>query len=347
MICERTIREALSAPLSMQFFRRLSGHEKPAVRSGGLLAPAGANHVEKDTTNMTAIPLFNKAGSSADIQFDSWLARARSEVFSVTTMMTPRLAQRLLDNNPGNRHVVASTRGTRSVAAYAAMMARGEWALNGSTIVVADNGELNDGQHRCHAVIQAGVAVPMQIVFGVDRASRSTLDQGIGRSPGDILAMAGETNTNILATYLQFRVVVSEGRSWSTLLTPDELLIALQHYPLFHEHYGPVRAFATRMRLSQGYVAGAHGLCAEANPAAAAAFAEAITTGVGIASVNSPVARLRRLFEDARAKKTPVLRMTVAALYVKGFNNFCRGRTGPLAWRDKDIHEAFPVAVQP
>lgn len=325
---------------------RLPGHEKPAAANGGPPDPKGSNHVEKDTTNMTAIPLFNKTVPASGQQLAAWLRRGRTEVFSVTTMLTPELALDLLSRNDANRAVSSSSSGVRSVPAYSDMMRRGEWKLNGSTIVVSRTGELNDGQHRCYANIEAGVAVPVHIVFGVDRDSRSTLDQGRARSPGDILTMEGETNTNHFAVYLQFRTVIADNRAYNDRLTPDEVLTARDRFPGFHGYHSVIGGYAKRMGLSHGYLAGAHGLCFEASPAVAETFAEAVSTGVGISSVNSPVARLRRIYEDSRLKRSPLPRIRVAALYVKAFNNFSRGRTGAIAWREKDLNEAFPMAVR-
>ena len=294
---------------------------------------------------MSKIAAFTKSPPPLN-QLDEWVKRGRSEVFSVTTDLTPELAQELLNRNIDNRPVAIDATGVRNVAAYAAAMWRGEWQLNGSTIVVARTGELNDGQHRCLACIEADVAVPVTMVFGVERETRTTLDQGRARSPGDILAMIGETNTNIMATYLQFRWMLDARRSLQDRITQDELLAALKRFPHFHEHHHTVGLYAKRHRLSSGYIAGAHGLCVEANPAMAEAFAEMVCTGVGIPNVNSPAARLRRIYEDVRAKEGRTTRTEHCALWIKAFNNFCRGRTGPLNWRDKDKSEAFPQAVR-
>jgi len=294
---------------------------------------------------MAKVAVFSKPISPA-AQLEAWLQRGRDEVFSVTTELTPELAQLLLDRNADNRPVSVQAAGVRNVASYAAAMWRGEWMLNGSTLVVANTGELNDGQHRCMACIEADVSVPITIVFGVDRDTRTTLDQGRARSPGDILAMVGETNTNIMATYLQFRWMIEAGRPLTDRVTQDELLDALARFPNFHAHHATVGLYAKRQKLSAGYIAGSHGICAEANPEAAARFSEMVCTGVGIPNVNSPAARLRRIYEDVRAKEGRTTRAEHSALWIKGFNNFCRGRTGPLGWRDKDKGEAFPQAVR-
>lgn len=338
-------------------FRMLSGNRKPAVRSGGLPCPVGANHVEKDTTNMTAIPLFNKesprrrgaqsTGVTTKQQLNAWLERALHEVFTVTTTLTPELAHLLLENNPMNRTKVWGVKkGTRSIAAYAGMMARGQWKLNGSTLVVASSGELNDGQHRCEAAILSGSSVPVQIVFGVDRESRETLDQGVARTGGNVLAMDGVKDANNVAVYLRFRVSVARGGHPSTTIAPDELKTALDEFGQFDDYTVPIKGYAARNKLSLGFMVGAQGLCAEANPLAARAFAEQVATGVGLSTVNAPAARFRKLVEDLRLGRVRRSPYEVAAAYVVGFNHFCRGRTGALNWRNTDAREPFPTPVR-
>lgn len=307
---------------------------------------------------MTAISLFDKQTRAARgqpkvvvtdaQQLNAWLERGKAEVFTATTMLTPELARLLLAANEDNRNVQLTSRGTRSVEAYADMMRRGEWLLNGSTLVVASNGQLNDGQHRCLACIDAGVAVPVQIAFGVERETRSTLDQGRARTPGDVLKILDPslTDVNILATYLNFRYCLLGGRNPSERTTPDELRDALGVFPNGREHIASIAVYARRMKLSVGFMAGAHGMCFDANPRAAEAFCSAVSTGLGIETLKSPVARLRDAYDKAKGKNGSALhRDTQAALYVKGFNNFVRGRLGALSFRPGGAPEVFPAVV--
>ena len=126
-------------------FLRLAGNRKPAVVSGGLpgCGSAAVSQVQKDQPIMKA--------SNAEVkQLDLWFGQAKTDVFSVTTLVTPKMAEALLSRNGGNRPVIW-TGPVRSVSAYAAAMSRGEWVLNGEPIIISSTGELNDGQHRLHA----------------------------------------------------------------------------------------------------------------------------------------------------------------------------------------------------
>ena len=305
---------------------------------------------------MAAIPLFDKqpartraSGKTTTVtdaqQLNEWLRRGQSEVFTIVHVVTPDLARLILAHNDANRPV-AWNGFPRSVAAYAGAMKRGEWSLNGEAIIIANTGELNDGQHRLHGVIQAQCGVPMQLTFGVERDSRHTVDQGMGRTPGNVLAIQGEINTNALACELQFLWATDEGRSLNERPSIAQLLATLERHPESREAVTAVSKLAAHYRLSFGYIAGAYYRTRERDAFYADQYLGALTTGLNIASTSSPVARLRRQFEDHRAqlKGSKIDRATQAALYIKGFNNILKGRTGPVVWRATGpAPEAFPT----
>lgn len=108
--------------------------------------------------------------------------------------LTPELAAVLLDRNSANRKLNVST-----VERFSYEIAGGRWSFNGEPIIVADTGELNDGQHRCSAVVEAARPIDVMMVVGVPRGTRTTLDQGRARTAGDYLSMEGHVNTNYLA----------------------------------------------------------------------------------------------------------------------------------------------------
>jgi len=108
--------------------------------------------------------------------------------------LTPELASVLLDRNPANRKINET-----AVERYAYEIMGGRWVFNGEPMIVSDTGELNDGQHRCSAVIKAGKPIDVILIVGVPRETRTTLDQGRARTAGDYLSMDGHVNTNNLA----------------------------------------------------------------------------------------------------------------------------------------------------
>ena len=123
------------------------------------------------------------------------VARGEREVFTEHVTITPGLASELLKRNPGNRLL-----SERKIANYARDMINGCWVLNGETIIISTTGELNNGQHRLSAIIEANRPVEALLAFGLTRASRLTVDQGMARSAAHYLAMQGVENTKACAS---------------------------------------------------------------------------------------------------------------------------------------------------
>ena len=100
--------------------------------------------------------------------------------------ITPQKARVILKNNPSNRKV-----NDRHVTKLAKQMRAGDWKDNGQTIVISEQGQLMDGQHRLHAIIEADVAQKMLIVEGADNQSILTIDTGKSRGLADSFEIYG------------------------------------------------------------------------------------------------------------------------------------------------------------
>lgn len=275
-----------------------------------------------------------------------WLERAKADIFTVTVMMTPDLAKRLLDRNVDNRPLRVRGK-TRCVEAYAEAMKRGEWDLNGQAIIISDEGLLNDGQHRLHAVIASGMTVEMQITFGVRRTTRHTVDQGAARTPGNILAMFGEKSGNQLAHAVQFIWAYETGRTFSERPSPDQLLDVLDQHPGLRDALTAGRSVSNEFKTSIGYMAAAFYVCARIDRAVAEEFVHQVSTGLGVVERRSPVMKLRKRLNDHFAKRDALPALEQAALFIKAFNAFRRGNlVSNLAWRRYgQASEAFPRAA--
>lgn len=109
-------------------------------------------------------------------------------------IIDPAFAKQLLERNTKNRPVSAGT-----VERYASDMKAGRWNNNGQGISLTPEGELLDGQHRCHAVILSQTPTAMLVVRGVPAETFATMDSGKARSLGDVLAIEGHVHANTLA----------------------------------------------------------------------------------------------------------------------------------------------------
>lgn len=107
----------------------------------------------------------------------------RENKLKATVMLvTPAMAKEWLKRNLNNREIRPT-----GVKRWIDIMQAGEWKLHHQGIAFDTNNVLVDGQHRLEAIAQSGVSVKMLVTRGVDPASVSAMDQGIKRTPADIL----------------------------------------------------------------------------------------------------------------------------------------------------------------
>jgi hypothetical protein len=106
----------------------------------------------------------------------------KNQIMKATQItLTPALAQMLLEKNPNNRRL-----SEQRAIHLANAIRRGEWQLNGESVIVSEDGSLLDGQHRCRAVVIAEMAIPVILVEGVPSKAFTTIDIGEKRSIGQI-----------------------------------------------------------------------------------------------------------------------------------------------------------------
>lgn len=162
--------------------------------------------------------------------------------------LTPEMAQELLDSiekRGESIKIKQRTVSNRTVQDYALQISTGQWALNGEPIIISDKGYLLDGQHRCRAVIEAGSAIDVMIVSGVDESTMATIDQNRVRSHSDVLTMSGFSPklSTILATATRMELtmlatgnlVKGSTRSAKHELkeTPQDVLAYIEKNPKF------------------------------------------------------------------------------------------------------------------
>lgn len=147
----------------------------------------------------------NFSVESAEVKAGKWLAslvkeaKDKGKPVSRIVDLTPALAQALLNRNADNRRLMQNV-----VDTYAREIECDAWEMNGEPIIVSDTGELNDGQHRCQAVVQTGKSIAVVLVAGVQRVTRLTLNRGRARTIGDYLTMEGYSNGAIYGVLANF-----------------------------------------------------------------------------------------------------------------------------------------------
>jgi hypothetical protein len=127
--------------------------------------------------------------------FNDCVEKSKSDPFSVIATITPDLAKHILENNDSNRPITQS-----NLLKISTDIKNGNWRLNGEAIIISDDGQLNDGQHRLLAVGIAELPIETVLFFGASRDSRYTVDMGTARNTGHYLSMEGVKNSNNIAS---------------------------------------------------------------------------------------------------------------------------------------------------
>lgn len=155
----------------------------------------------------------------------------QTPMFFVTAMVNGDQARDLLLHN---RKPEAGKAGTNrkpsdgTVKKYKLLMLSKQWYLSPQPIILSEVedgfevSDMNDGQQRLMALVQASVEqpdieVPFTFAFDAPRASKWLLDQGRRRTPGDFLAMDGETHGNQLSYAVRMLYAVLEMRPFQSV----------------------------------------------------------------------------------------------------------------------------------
>ena len=123
----------------------------------------------------------------------------RPQIEAVT--ITPAMATQWLKSNTHNRPARKP-----HVSRLAKEMVSGNWQLNGETIKFDTWGRLIDGQHRLMAIIEASQPITTHVCTGLaaDSDIFATIDVGLNRSAGSVLAMHGIKYATEIAAGIAF-----------------------------------------------------------------------------------------------------------------------------------------------
>lgn len=259
----------------------------------------------------------------------------------------PWQAEIMLERNTSNRRARS-----QHIAFLAREMREGRWHITGQPIIFNADGELQDGQHRLKACLQAGVSFQTLVVFRVPREAFIATDVGLKRSGGDMLHRHGVKNWNCAAATARIVIaydngsgVSQPGRDYSNEEMAEWVLA---HDADLQESIRVGNSLYGRGRLvGQALASASHFIFARIDRAQADDFIERVGTGVGIESVSDPIARLRSRLMDNASSRARLGQQDIAALFIKAWNAYRRGdKLGVLRWKAVGPQaEEFPVAV--
>lgn len=112
-------------------------------------------------------------------------------------LVTPALAVELLSINEDNRRVARN-----KVVEWANVMRQGRWRNTHQAIAIDDDGNVLDGQHRLHAVVETGIPVWMRVWFGESRDVFPVLDRGANRMAAQFVDVKNATVVTAAAKLL-------------------------------------------------------------------------------------------------------------------------------------------------
>lgn len=283
----------------------------------------GPSMLKDDGTVAGSAKLFTASETAEKRRAVAWLEanlqRGRREVFVIEKQkFTPEMAELLLERNPGNRKVVEA-----NVANIARDISEGRFRFNGETLKISKTGELNDGQHRCLAVVMAGTAIETIVVFGLERESRETVDQGAKRTAGHILGMNSIPDANVMgnAARLVWQITVKGGISYGgggaagkVWPTRGEIIECFNQHPKLLDSVTVGRKARKAKLGSIGLHTALHYLFSRKSAAMADEFYGKLCDGIGFEGKTDPAYVLRRrLQEHTFGRDAEIATLTVDA----------------------------------
>lgn len=268
---------------------------------------------------------------------------------SAVEKITPEIATKILEEakeNVQNRNVTDT-----HVQWLASQMTSGKWALNGESIILDDEGQLLDGQHRLWAVVNCGITIESLVTRGVERKSFVTIDTGSARTTGNVLAMTGEKNCNVLSAALGWLHRYETGKMlWSLKpsgFSPGTGVVLAKKHPQMRDAVdwavaqknNPIlRKVSTSVLAFLRYVFLAY------KPQRGAEFFDLVSE-VLPDKAGTPTRLLRDWYLTKDKGRTAATTLELMAVSVKAWNAFLEGeRPQKILWRRGGQYpESFPL----
>ena len=240
--------------------------------------------------------------------------------------VTPAIAQKWLKekNYADNRPISKSW-----VDYLARQMEKGLWQENGEPLIFDLDDQLLDGQHRLAAIVKSGITITFDIRRGVATESFTTIDQGRGRTAGQVFGMLGIKNSRAAASVC--RLVYN----WETTgapfvgrrISPDEINLV---WEVYEQEITSALEMAIPLKKSVPAPASILGFCAflfaKASKKKASAFFATLGGGVAEDARDPALVLRNRLFREAVANSRRSLpKKAMFGLIIRGWNAYHKG----------------------
>lgn len=266
----------------------------------------------------------------------------RKAMFTEAAVLTPDMASLILDKyNIHNRPIYP-----KRVDAIIDEIEKGKWKLTFQGISFATTGELNNGQHRCAAVVKSNKSIQVMFGFGEDRAAFYVTDIGGKRTGADILYIMGESNCpQLAATTKALYCCLSDIPRHNAPVSNSTLLEVLANNHGLREAVTAGITISGHLRVSASGIALAYYLISQSkHNHRLTDFMVALQTGANLRD-GSPILKLRNylLKRGERFPHGGSSRIYIAAAIIKTWNAYIKGKTPRgVYWKDS---ETFPKAL--
>ncbi|HYE20935.1 MAG TPA: hypothetical protein VEA69_20990, partial [Tepidisphaeraceae bacterium] len=250
-------------------------------------------------------------------------------------LVTPEQAHEWLQQNYKNRRLIKPY-----LRRYANDIRNGRWMLNGECLIFSDYGMLLNGQHRLHAIIETGIAIPLGIIEGVSSEAFITLDQQGKRTFAQNLEMDGYKNARTIAAAVSFVRVIESGVISARQMSIEDSFAVLGEHPGLVESAALIGPLCKRNIFEPGPFVAFYYLATTKHPGntTAGIFFDRLFSGSNLEK-GSPVYSLReQLIASAGSKRLRTIHKI--AIAIKAFNATLTGKSLKfLKWAED---ESFP-----
>jgi len=229
---------------------------------------------------------------------------------------------------------------------------RNLWVFNGATICFNGGGKLTDGQHRLAGIVKANKSVESLVVRGLPERAFHSIDTGQKRTNADILKIAGEKDTVVLACAARFILSWEKtkdfGWKYRDRVPFPEVYGVVRRHPGLHDcaHLGAKYALEIR-RVGPSFCTAFLYLASVVNHDEAIAFFDHLFYGTDL-SKGHPVLALRKiLLEQSTEKYRRFIPRDMGRMFLKTWNLFAKGeRIDSLVVKEAEELDRFETPVK-
>jgi hypothetical protein len=216
------------------------------------------------------------------------------------------------------------------VAFLAREIESGLWQMNGQPIVISENEDVLDGQHRLLAVIESGITIKTLVVYGIGKEAFKTIDTGAARSGADALSvwfpgrLAGVTKS-VAAAVVWCASLERNSIKQKDKLANAEVIEYVTRHPSLWKCAETLQGYPKETRLiSIGCGTGLYEMFQRKNQVAAAKFMRNLYVGEMLTQ-DSPEFVLRAMLAKDQTRITRYSGTVKARMVIKAWNLRRRG----------------------